>query len=93
MHDANSTHKKLEWLHDYHTRDSVLPAIKGNFITEAVNPFRSYRNYNLNAPTSRAFTDEVETLDKNPTHFFFVCDKDKPLTRHGRDFSQHDKGD
>ena len=65
---------------------------KGNFIIEVVSPFKSYRNSNLNAPTSRAFTDEVETLDKFQ-HFVLVCDKDKPLSRHGRDFSQHDKGD
>ena len=42
----------------------MLLEIKGNFAIEVVNPFRSYRNCNLNAPTSRAFTDEVETLDK-----------------------------
>ena len=70
----------------------VLLEIKGNFIIEVVNPFRSYRNCNLNTPTSRAFTDEVETLDKIQ-HFVLVCDKDKSLSRHGRDFSQHDKGD
>lgn len=70
----------------------MLLETKGNFIIEAVNSFKSYRNSNLNAPTSRAFTDEVETLDKIQ-HFVLVCDKDKPLSRHGRDFSQHDKGD
>lgn len=51
----------------------MLLEIKGNFAIEVVNPFRSYRNCNLNAPTSRAFTDEVETLDKIQHLCVCVC--------------------